>query len=137
MRSLTTLITTAALLLHMTLGCCAHHAHAAEGSGCSHQHGLNAPAVADLHEQHEHDHDDSDNSHENPSAPPCDELQCSFLASGKVSLGQHGCCDDCNVPSYFSIQFLAPQQKQSHAAHNWGLPALPVRTHLALQILLI
>lgn len=91
-KSLTTLVTTAALLIHASLGCCAHHVHAAttcqhatvterdsaESTECGHTHRRNfrdaAPAEcgnrSDGPENHRH--------------VPCDDVSCKWLGSLSV-----------------------------------------------------
>jgi hypothetical protein len=72
MRSCVSLITAASLLLHVWLGCCAHHGHAEDGpkshAGCH-----EAAMAGDSPGSEAPDHD-------------CDEPDCSFLALAKQTL---------------------------------------------------
>src|SRR6187401_1278380 len=103
MRTIVTLFTAAAFMLHFTLGCCAHHAHAAEGAVC--------PCKIAVHDHDGHDHDGHDHDghdhdghdhdgHDHESSEPCDQSpgdsdspcpghhcndgHCVFMAAGKT-----------------------------------------------------
>lgn len=83
MNTLVTLATSTAVLLHMLLGCCAHHAHAMDVTKCVHQ-----PAVASCHSAgHDHGEGSDGTAHDDSSKAPgvpgerCDGPQCSFIAS--------------------------------------------------------
>lgn len=91
-----TILTTTAVAIHATLGCCAHHAHACE----SHE-----PALAVTHESEDHcDHanhhhndesageshrsefgGDCDHQHHGGQPQNCDEGECSFSAPPRSS----------------------------------------------------
>ena len=136
MRSLITLITAAAFLLHFTLGCCAHHAHAAEGAACS-GHGI----VAD-HDHEGHDHDSQEPCEQSPGdrecpGEHCNDGHCVFMADGKTVEVQ----DSFNAVLPLFVAEPASNAPISGIAaaaiDSGGLIALPVRTHLLNQILLI
>ena len=137
MRKLISLITAAAFLLHLGLGCCAHHAHAAEGSDCA----GHALATADC-QHHEHDHDGQPVS-ANPgdsSDPPrdtCDDAQCVFLTAVKTTLAK-----EVAVPWMFAVVSeltgkVIPVSLASLDSLAETPPPLPVRLHLFHQQLLL
>jgi hypothetical protein len=125
MRSMTTLITTAALLLHITLGCCAHHAHAARGC-CNMPVAIHQCAGEELHCGHEHEHSTPAPSDERQPEKSCDELRCYFVAGGKwIS------------PAHLAVHVASINAHSTGDAHTIGPAALRVRAHLAFQVLLI
>lgn len=140
MRSLVSLITAAAFLLHFFLGCCAHHAHAAEGTVC------NNPAKVAAH-GHDHDwggHESSgpcnQSSGDSDSDCPgqhCNDGQCVFMTAGKTVVAK----DTFTVALTLFVAEAAPLRLISSlvaaAIDSGGLLALPVRTHLFNQVLLI
>jgi len=74
MRALISSLTMVSVLLHVLLGCHAHHAHAADAAG---------------HEASEHESAHCSESQEPPSdsdSQPCDENQCDFGVSKFSSL---------------------------------------------------
>ena len=98
-----TLLTLSATLLHAVLGCCAHHAHAGDGTCCA---SGTQPAEA-LPEKpqpccHRHDHEHAAESgavetaaaadeprHHGAPAPepdPCEEESCTSLVASKVTV---------------------------------------------------
>lgn len=144
MRFVVTLITAAAFALHFTLGCCAHHAHADEGTAC------NDYSIVAVHSHDGHDHD----GHSHDSPEPCDQSpgdsdspcpgqhcndgHCVFMAAGKTVVAKAvfmvvlpRCIAE--PTSFESISSLATAAIDS----GGGLIALPVRTHLFNQVLLI
>ena len=136
MRSLITLVTAVAFLLHFTLGCCAHHAHAAEDAVCA-GHGI----VAD-HDHEGHDHDSEDPCEKSPEhgecpAQHCNDGHCVFMADGKTVEVQDSFT--AVLPLFVAEPAsITPISRIAAAAIDSGtLIALPVRTHLFNQILLI
>jgi hypothetical protein len=136
MRSLITLITAAAFLLHFALGCCAHHAHAAEGAVCP---GHSLAANHD-HDGHNHDSQEPREKSLSDSECPsqnCDDGHCVFMADGKTIevndvFAVVAPLFAAALPSLGQISLLA-----TVAIDSGGLIALPVRTHLFNQVLLI
>jgi len=141
MRTIVTLITAAAFMLHFTLGCCAHHAHAAEGTDCPHR---AKPAVHDCHDDDGHDHEspgsgDQSPCDSNPECPGqhCNDGQCVFMPAGTTVVAK---------AAFIAVLPLVLAEPDLFAAHlphataaidSGGLVALPVRTHLFNQVLLI
>lgn len=82
MRSILTHIAIVSLQLHITLGCCAHHGHAASVVDCSEQ-----GAMAGHMHQHaaEEEPCSSEQDEERRPSDHCDDLQCSFLSVAKMS----------------------------------------------------
>lgn len=88
--SIITILTTAAVALHATVGCCAHHPHVCD----SHESGLAVvtSAESDDHCSHSHHHDEGSNSpiqvidadcgceHDGGGHHECDEGDCSFAS---------------------------------------------------------
>ncbi len=135
MQSLVSLATTAALLLHITLGCgMVHHAHAAtpcsshshaEDAGCSHDELGGATP--------------SEQSPIKDQAPePCDHLQCSFVLTGKtisspgsdLDFGWLSIVDELAIATSF-------QRQQSCLAIELSTSAPPLRAHVLHQVFLI
>jgi len=143
MRTIVALITAAAFVLHFALGCCAHHAHAAEAANCSHH----SNVVVGHHGCHDHDghsHDSPESSDQSPDGSDskcpsqhCNDGHCVFMAAGKTVVAKAAftaalplCIAE--PASVESISSLA-----AAAIDSGGLIALPVRTHLFNQVLLI
>lgn len=134
MKPAITLTTAAAFLLHMLLGCCLHHAHAAQETVCEH-----ANEAGHSHAGHDHALETpSDQSHaEAPdSEGHCTGTHCVFLSGGKAPLTKlttlallpaftsEAVATLCAVTS---IKFI----------DTGGLFEPPVRLHLFNQVLLI
>ena len=138
MRTVVTLVAAAAFLLHFALGCCAHHAHAAEGvkvqtDDCCCHHGCNHSGSSDRsHEQEPQDSDDSD-----CPGHRCTDSQCVFMATGKTVVAKDAfvtALPDCvAVP----VALSSNVRPVDSAIDLWSLIALPVRIHLFNQVLLI
>lgn len=83
MRSILTLLATAAFSLHILLGCCWHHAHGA-GEMPGHVHGPQAYDHVHVHGHghctHEHSDSDPEDHHEF-----CSDPQCIYLHAGPVT----------------------------------------------------
>ena len=141
MRTIVTLITAAAVALHFSLGCCAHHAHAAEGTICH----AKAKVAVQCHKCHDHGrgHDASEPNDTPPadsdsSCPDqhCNDSQCVFLAAGKTVIAKEvfvAVLPQCIEPGSLRSELLL----EVAAIDSGGLIALPVRTHLFNQVLLI
>ena len=140
MRPLISLITAAAVLLHLGLGCCAHHTHASAGNECVIPASL-ADAAADHGHTHGHDHSVPDsNAPECPSDSHdgCHESHCSFLVTGKTTIALDTLVTAL-TPSTLDTVF--PQAGTSSST-DWVSDTgdhlrLPVRLHLLNQVLLI
>lgn len=130
MQTLVSLVTTAALLLHITLGCGVHHVHVA--TPCS---------------SHVHAEEAADCSHNEPAAPtsdddrvpePCDDLKCSFVQSGQITsppgsdldFGWISVSDELASATSFPCQ-------SAWLASEFATSAPPLRAHLLHQVFLI
>jgi hypothetical protein len=137
MRAFVSILTAVAFLLHMWLGCCAHHAHAEETTCDRHE-------AADQHADYAHDHP----GHETPCqqlpeegdspcpTEPCSEGECVFLKVGKLEFDGPAAVAHLPAPVSDSLAGLSPA-KTREAIDSGGLAAPPVRLHLAHQVLLI
>ena len=131
-KSLTTLVTTAALLIHASLGCCAHHVHAAttcnrecqhasvgetesaKSSECGHAHSRNfgdaAPAEcgnrSDEPENHRH--------------VPCDDVSCKWL--GNLSVVRLFSAD------HHVLLAIVPDDLSSQKGTRWNSPGILAQT---------
>ena len=138
MRFIVTLITAAAFTLHFTLGCCAHHAHAAEGTVCS----GHANVADHHHDGHDHetpgpcDQSPADSDSECPSQH-CNDGHCVFMAAGKtvVAKAAFTAVLPLCIAQPASVESISPLA--AAAIDSGGRIALPVRTHLFNQVLLI
>lgn len=139
MRPLVSLISVAAFLLHMSLGCCAHHSHAGEEGLCAFR-SIPTQTVAD--HGHTHGHDHSTPESEVPQQPKdshddCHESHCSFLVSGKMTV------DPDTLETALPPLALDAVVAQSAAiSPGWKRDTgnhlrLSVRLHLFNQVLLI
>lgn len=140
MRTIVTLITAAAFLLHFALGCCAHHAHAAEGSSCCH-HTTVAVHECHGHEGHGHQHD-LPPSEESPddSVPPkheCCESHCVFMAAGKTTIAKVAFLAHSPLFVAEPTSFVQLSPVAVAAIDSGGTTELPVRIHVLNQVFLI
>lgn len=138
MRSIVSLITASALLLHMWLGCCAHHAHAAEERPCALHSGSEAAVGHDHCHGHEHPAPRSDSPH-HPGGPSddCHESHCTFLVAGKTIVVLDSLISplpelaiDAHVAQAASSSIHSICETDDHLRP-------PVRLHLYYQVLLI
>jgi hypothetical protein len=139
MQLFATLLTAAAFLLHMGLGCCAHHVHAAEGS--AHVRDAGAKVHGHLcHGHHGHDHQspapgDQSPDHSDSGLPDsdCNHCHCVFLAAGKTVVAK------AVFLSAMPLCIAEPASRESvpalvAALDSGGLIPLPVRPHLLNQV---
>lgn len=154
LHTLISLSTLAALLLHLGLGCCAHHEHSADGNSCRHAHrGLVAESADGAHA-----HEGAGGHHYEPlrqigrqtasidesmlvvaSAPrkPCNGAACVFVMPNKA--------DFVTLAGPFVGAFYALNDKPLEDAsavagefHDSGGALWPtLRRHLLLRVLLI
>ncbi len=135
MNRFATLLTAVTVLLHSILGCCAHAVQAS--SGCDETH-----SVYTEHSQHDHGHSCSADKPLEEQAPSegheCCRMKCQWLLPDAPG-------DLAAVLLSYSPIFDADQIATSIVASTWllevlrfdALPALPLRSHLALGVLLI
>jgi hypothetical protein len=135
MRTLVSLLTSVAFLLHMWLGCCVHHAHAVAESACT----AHGEPAADSHRDHDPGVGTSgDESSEDSSCPQerCHDGHCVVLSTGKAEIAKDTlvvflpppvCGATCGFYGTFSANAI-----------DWaGGKALTTRPHLLFQVLLI
>lgn len=133
-RQLISIVSAVLLAAHVSIGCCAHHQHAYDGSAT-------ITLLAQQSEHHDHAADgDCDHSVPRHDHQPCDhhcgEGHCAFLKSSRTSLPELTATADV-VPTsaallaHFDLQAMVQTAPADHAA------CTPVRTHLAKQVLLI
>jgi hypothetical protein len=133
MRSLIAAITAAALLLHVSLGCCAHHAHAEEATG-------RAVPAAKAKCCHDHDHDGHNHADEPSDTTPtkcCHESECSFDVGAKVVAPQSDWVAPVAVLAGATPLALPVSLLHQAVRHPATFSALPLRAHLLLQVFLI
>jgi hypothetical protein len=132
MSKLLRILTAAVLTVHLTMGCCLHHAHACESTNCT------LPATAaSSHDSHCHDSPSNDSDHSKHGPQKCKGEKCSFVppsltASHSLTQPLQG----------FVITLIeeTTSPKGIVAEQNFfatGRLPLPLRLHLANQVLLI
>lgn len=118
------IVTAAFLVVHLMVGCCAHHAHACEDAH-----------AADSASHDEGSGDETDHSHHEPT--DCRGASCSFVFTSNHAAVQ------LLVQTYHTVAVLhddVPASVNSSNSQRFfliGLLPLPVRLHLANQVLLI
>ena len=141
MRAIVNFITAAAFLLHFALGCCAHHPHAANGMVCP---GHASVAAFDqnchCHDGSGHDTQEPGNQSSSNSEGPaqhCSGPHCVFLAAGKTVVAKTAFT--AVLPQFVAEPAYSASLTalEAVAIDSGGLIALPVRTHLFNQVLLI
>jgi hypothetical protein len=141
MRPLVSLISVAAFLLHLGLGCCAHHAHGGGEGPCEFRTSSTESGANHGH-SHDHSHDHSapdSNSPEHPgdSHNDCHESHCFFLVSGKTTVHP-----DTLIAALPPLTLDASIKQSVVPSANWRRDTgdhlqLPVRLHLFHQVMLI
>jgi len=138
MRPAISLLTAAAVWVHLLLGCCSHHAHGAAEDHCI---SLDVELLAAEHHGHSH-------GHEHPTPEPresptpgqhhndCHESHCSFVLAAKTKVSP----DTLVVALGVAAQNVSPQVATTSS--NWRRDTgdhlqLPVRLHLFNRVLLI
>lgn len=127
MHALLSLITAASLILHLGLGCRAHHAHASEATAKSDQ-------LAAMHMHPDSDHSTDSSQPENQD---CQEPSCVFLSGVKVIL-THDLAPLATavVSTGTDFQLCERYSPRSRTEAEMG-HQVPMRLHLYYQILLI
>ena len=129
MAGLCRVLIAATLVIHLLVGCCSHHAHACDNKDCP------SPTHSDATHDGQCSDSGSDHSHHGPQ--DCEGTKCSFVSpSRSVS-------DSFVLPLQpFFAAMLDNQLPQvgagrEHYSLASGRLQLPVRLHLAYQVLLI
>jgi hypothetical protein len=133
MRQLVSITSLTAFLLHVLLGCCAHHTHAERpGDGA-------LPSVAVGHRACQHSHASHPAPKEAPHAPGerCQEGDCVFAACSKVELAKDSllAATAFDVLRHAADLLPAPAARPRSDSHAAWKP--PLRSHLLLGVLLI
>jgi hypothetical protein len=129
MATLCRIFVAATLLVHLMVGCCSHHAHDCESAA------LSSPVHS--HATHDDQCPENGSDHSHHGADDCEGVKCSFVRSNQIASDSFGRpsqaflvavpCDPAAVVGIVS--------ERHFVAADW--PALPVRLHLANQVLLI
>ena len=134
MHSVMSHLLVATMLLHAVLGCCLHHSHAEEGSNVSPQ-VLTSTASSPCHE---HEHEGGPTGSHQHDGDPCHEAKCVF-----VRPPQEDQVSEATIPGAVDTVFSALEAiclGLTHSSALGNVPPycdLPVRSHLAKQVLLI
>lgn len=123
-QSLTAAATVMALVLHLSVGCCAHHSHSGE-EGCG--------AAVESHSAHHEDHAPG----EPERAPGCNLGRCVFVASFAGPAVELGAVSSAAfLPADGAAIGRAERARRPERPWNWvGWAAL--RLHLVKQVLLV
>ena len=129
MSRLLRILTAVVLTVHLMVGCCVHHAHACESEGHS-------PPIQGLNAPHS-DCDDSPCNGSDHGPQKCDGQKCSFVRSSPIlnyllTKPFQGFV----IPLLGKTLSLAGIVSEQHFLTT-GRLLLPVRLHLANQVLLI
>lgn len=136
MRASISLMTAAAFLLHMVLGCCIHHAHAAGDTPCRGE-----CSKSPTHSHAEHDHASQSPHEDAPWEAPrpgerCNEAKCVFVATAKSLLPE--LVDAAVFPALANdLRALQHETPNVVFVDTGGAFALPLRLHLFNQVLLL
>lgn len=135
MRSIVSLITAFAFLLHLWLGCCAHHGHATEGQTC-HLHAAEGAS----HDHAGHDHGTDSSSEDEPGKSPgpaerCEGSPCVFLKAAQSEVAKRAPTAILPVVASDFAASLSAAPSPS-LIDTGGGNELPVRLHLFHQVLL-
>jgi hypothetical protein len=132
MAKLCRILTAAAFVVHMIVGCCAHHAHACEGQGLA----LPAQGVAAA-DDHCSDGHSSPADHSHPAPDGCHGAKCSTVLPSQLANHWFG---QPSLASFVSALDDLSSQSGILSAQRclpMGWLLLPIRLHLANQVLLI
>ena len=139
MNTLMTLATSVAVLLHMLLGCCAHHAGGADGHRCVHEEATHCCLVS-LHCDDAAADSGSGCEHSAPEShlpsPGCDGPQCVFSDSVvKVSVPD----TPFDLPLVVDVGNFCVSAPANATFYAWEAPPPrpPLRPHALFQVFLI
>ena len=150
MHAITTILTTAMLLVHSAFGCCLHHSHSCE-LGCGESHGGTTLLRTSLCPCESHPHHDADAEDEKHSESEdhssehshhehnCDGVSCSFARTETVSDGTCLIAIDC-VPVSTVSPIILPRSSSGligGVSPSRQLFSGTVRLHLAIALMLI
>jgi hypothetical protein len=125
------MMTVAFFAVHLMVGCCAHHAHACNGSS----HSDNDGACLEISGRHAGDHD-SHSEHGDPCAHHCQQARCSAILphSGLGGLSGPQAQAICVASDELHV---GPRPCLGQRSVAWARFSPTVRLHLANQVLLI
>ena len=139
MRATVSVISAAALLMHMWLGCCAHHAHAAGESACAQHAGAShvhdaLPCLETQHDDHQHATEPGKPQEPAESHDRCDGHACVFLKASQGTL-------DLDFSPAWIVEVVDADSPAKSLAVRYvddsgGGRHIPVRLHLWHQVLL-
>ena len=135
MRSVISNLLIAVVVLHAVLGCCMHHSHADESGAVAQLAEPSCGRDCSQWEQHAHCPAGSHQGEERS----CHEDQCVFVRPTQQDDSEIRPACVCTIPCALPVSG-ATQVAQSPAWFLWnetGTLPLPVRSHLAKQVLLI
>ena len=142
LRKLTSIATAAAVLVHVLLGCCAHHAHVNQALGEEHRETAYHDGHGHRHAA-DHDHDRAGDPKQSPfpdhSPTPgkCEGSDCVFSVSGKVNLNKAWFFGSIALSApAAAVELCSPLRLYST---DWIRDDIVprIRPHLLLQVLLI
>lgn len=126
------IVTAAIFVVHLTVGCCVHHAHACDSQG--HSSPADEPATPD-DQCPESGGSHADHTHHGPQ--DCQGATCSVIPSNQTVGGLRGQpVQTLVVPLLTDLSSLVGSVSEQHS-FGAGRLLLPVRLHLANQVLLI
>jgi hypothetical protein len=149
MRHFVSIILTAAVLLHATLGCCFHHAHSCEADCCdtpsktadgcpchSDEHRESSDVTS--HDEHHSDHDRPHHDRPHHGRHKCEGAECSFARTESASV-----TDSLEAGKYIAVWTLSFTCVADFSP-TVSMPTRPgnsdpgeLRRHLVLAVLLI
>ena len=134
MRSVTTNLIAAVVVLHAVLGCCMHHSHASESACAS----ASSPAHAESGCRHHHVEASASHGPDHGGQGCCHEEKCDFIRpprddSKVTTLGMW----PAGTPISLGGELNLARQVHCHADLRRPACLLPVRLHLAKMVLLI
>jgi hypothetical protein len=134
-RSVMSYTMVAITFLHAVLGCCLHHSHAREGASATAQLQMSVRAESPCHDHSRPCGPAGSHQHDGGS---CHEGKCVFLRPSQDDLGVKAACLGLG-----SVALSAPKAADLSPLDGWtsqpgcACRHLPVRSHLAKQVLLI
>jgi hypothetical protein len=138
MRSIVTLITAAAFVLHFLWGCCAHPVHAEGGAACL----VHAEARIQGHDGSGHESHNPSGPSPNDSGSGCpgdhsSDCHCVFMTAAKSTVAET-VFTAVALPSLPEVTLFGSTSSPGVVAiDSGGLIKLPVRIHLFHQVMLI
>ncbi len=124
----------ATMLLHAVLGCCLHHSHAEEGGNVSPQVSTST-ASSPCHEHGQGSGPSGSHQHDGDS---CHEAKCVFVRPPQENQDAEATSLGAVDTVFWAFKAICLGQTRSSALRNVAsFFDLPVRSHLAKQVLLI